>query len=162
MVTVEEACRSEKFTMVHPSRPLVNHKLQALEDGLTWSEALLARDVSGQGGQLVSFDRCRISGLQSLGTSFDRPRDVLVENSDMAGADTYQASLDPRRVQSVPMSGVDLANATMRDIRISHGRQDGADFQRVESKTVMFEKSDLHDIDFRWQTSKVQASSTVR
>lgn len=125
-----------------------------LEDDLALVGLELAGDVSGQGGQRVSLEECRLAGLRCTGAHLAglHLTDVEVVGADFSGADLEEAAFNRVTFVDCRLSGVLLPGAVLRDVVFIGCRMDDANLRVLRTQRVRFEEVDLHDSELNGAT----------
>jgi uncharacterized protein YjbI with pentapeptide repeats len=121
-----------------------------LSDDRTIARAFVSGDFSAQTAAGVTLEQCRVADAQFTGASLDRLRltDVVVERSDLSGADVDQANLLRVEFRDCRMSGALFTRARLGEVSITRCRLDGASFRMSEARSVAFDADDLRSVDF--------------
>lgn len=98
----------------------------------------------------VRFARCRVSGVSLADSHFLglELRDVRCLATDAAGARWPEVSMTRVEFHDCRLSGIDLAQATLRHVRFAGCRLDAANLRMIDADHVRFDDCDLRDTDF--------------
>ncbi len=109
---------------------------------LTIDDQLVVHDVRVQRGRLlgVSFAGAHLKGFEL--------RDVVASAVDAVGARWPEASLTRVELRDCRLSGIDLAQATLRHVRCVGCRLDAANLRMIDAEHIAFDDSELEEVDF--------------
>jgi uncharacterized protein YjbI with pentapeptide repeats len=122
----------------------------SFDDEEVVADIALGGDFAGQQHEDVVFERCRISNAAFTGSELHRLRliDVVVENTDLSGADLDEASFNRVHFRDCRMSAVILTRCKLTDVIVIDCRLDQVNLRMSEAKFVTFEDVDLSEGDF--------------
>jgi uncharacterized protein YjbI with pentapeptide repeats len=117
-----------------PSEPDLRLTAGSEINGITIQGDFSDADFEG-----LQVDHSHIVHSSFTATDLNRLRlvDVLVEGSDLSGADMEEASFTRVRFTGCRMSGALLPRAHMQDVTFSEVRLDGVNFRMIEGERVI-------------------------
>jgi uncharacterized protein YjbI with pentapeptide repeats len=138
-----------------PAPPRIPTALTPLSDSAVrdedfLSESIASGDFTGLDREELVVERSRIEDARFVAAALHRMRltDVVIENTDLSGADMDESVLTRVVFKDCRMSGVILSRCSLRDVLIVDCRLDDASFRMGEAKAVCFEDVDLRRGDF--------------
>jgi uncharacterized protein YjbI with pentapeptide repeats len=99
-------------------------------------------------GMTLEQSHIRHSAFLSADLGRLRLVDVLVEDSDLAGAQMPEASFTRVTFRSCRMSSALIAHAQLRDVTFSESKLDDVNFRMCQGDRVVFEGVNLQGADF--------------
>ncbi len=95
-------------------------------------------------------EECHLLHSTFVGADLGRIRlvDVVVEGTDLSGADMQEASFTRVAFRGCRMSGALIARGHMQDVSFSDSKPDGVNFRMCEDDPVVFDRVNLRGGDF--------------
>jgi uncharacterized protein YjbI with pentapeptide repeats len=122
-------------------------QLGDLEDDLLLVGREVRGDCSGQAGDRIALEECRVVGARFTGAELTglRLHDGAIVGADFSGADLEESELVRCSLVDCRLSGIVLSSAQLRDVTITGCKMDGANLRMLRTERVRFDHVDLHD-----------------